>query len=132
MRSIASSTAESIPSPSRSIFRKPASPQLSLSHWQICRPAIAAGCTGTRSISGRVEMTMPPGCWLMWRGRPEISRVSSRKASQRGPVCVPGMPSSSSAIRVASQPSVTRASRSSSANGRPSALPMSRIAPRLR
>ena len=90
MRSIASSTAESIPSPSRSIFRKPASPQLSLSHWQICRPAIAAGCTGTRSISGRVEMTMPPGCWLMWRGRPAISRVSSRNASQRGPVCVPG------------------------------------------
>ena len=37
---------ESIPSPSRSILRKPASEQLSLSHWQICRPAIAAGCTG--------------------------------------------------------------------------------------
>src|SRR2546423_1452714 len=54
MRSIASSTADSIPRPSRSIFRKPASPQLSLSHWQIWRPAIAAGCTGTRSISGRV------------------------------------------------------------------------------
>ena len=38
-----SSTAESIPSPSRSIFRKPASSQESLSHWTSCRPAIAAG-----------------------------------------------------------------------------------------
>ena len=86
--STASSTAESIPSPSRSIFRKPASAQESLSHWQIWRPAIAAGCTGTRSISGRVEITIPPGCWERWRGRPAISCVSSRKASQRGPACV--------------------------------------------
>ena len=37
-----SSTAESIPRPSRSILRKPASAQESLSHWHICRPAIAA------------------------------------------------------------------------------------------
>ena len=56
-----------------------------MSHWQIWRPAIAAGCTGTRSISGRVEITIPPGCWEMWRGRPAISCVSSRKACQRGP-----------------------------------------------
>ena len=40
----------------------------------------------------------------MWRGRPAISRVSSRKASQRGPECAPGTPASSSATRVASQP----------------------------
>ena len=57
--STASSTAESIPSPSRSILRKPASEHESLSHWQICRPAIAAGWTGTRSISGRVEIDHP-------------------------------------------------------------------------
>src|SRR5947208_1921678 len=78
MRSIASSTAESIPRPSRSIFRKPASPQLSLSHWQIWRPAIAAGCTGTRSISGLVEITIPPGCWLMCRGRPATAAGRAR------------------------------------------------------
>ena len=46
------STAESIPSPSRSIFRKPASAQESLSHWTIWRPSIAAGTTGQTSISG--------------------------------------------------------------------------------
>ena len=65
-----SSTAESIPSPSRSIFRKPASAHESLSHWQIWRPSIAAGCTGTSSTSGRLEITIPPGCWEMWRGQP--------------------------------------------------------------
>ena len=37
------STADSIPSPSRSILRKPASAQESLSHWTIWRPSIAAG-----------------------------------------------------------------------------------------
>ena len=79
-----SSTAESIPSPSRSIFRKPASEHESLSHCTICRPAIAHGCTGTSSISGRVEMTMPPGCCEMWRGRPAISEHSSTNARQRG------------------------------------------------
>ncbi len=42
---------------------KPASAQESLSHWQIWRPRIAAGITGTSSTSGREEMTMPPGCW---------------------------------------------------------------------
>src|SRR5262249_11191850 len=61
IRSTASSTAESIPSPSRSILRKPASAQESLSHWQIWRPVMAAGWTGTMSISGRVEITIPPG-----------------------------------------------------------------------
>ena len=64
------STAESIPSPSRSIFRKPASAQESLSHWHICRPSIAAGTTGQQSISGRVETIIPPECWERWRGSP--------------------------------------------------------------
>ncbi len=40
---------------------------------ELATRAIAAGCTGTRSISGRDEITMPPGCWEMWRGRPAIS-----------------------------------------------------------
>ena len=64
------STADSIPSPSRSIFRKPASAQESLSHCTRLRPSIADGCTGQRSISGSVEITIPPGCWETWRGRP--------------------------------------------------------------
>ncbi len=60
--SIVRSTADSIPSPSRSIFRKPASAHESLSHWTSWRPSIAAGCTGQMSISGLVEITIPPGC----------------------------------------------------------------------
>ena len=64
------STAESIPSPSRSIFRNPASAQESLSHWAIWRPSMAAGTTGQQSISGRVATIIPPECWERWRGRP--------------------------------------------------------------
>ena len=134
-RSTHSSTAESIPSPSRSIFRKPASAHESLSHWHIWRPAIAAGCTGTSSTSGRDEITMPPGCCEMWRGRPAISVQSSPNARQRGDasfVAASGSSSSSSPTRCACQPSESRASRSRSAYGRPSALPTSRIAPRER
>ena len=62
----------------------------------------------------------------------DLLRQLAERLPSAGPACVPGTPSSSSPTRVASQPSVTRASRSSSANGRPSALPTSRIAPRLR
>ena len=58
------------------------------------------GLTGTRSISGRDETIIPPGCCEMWRGRPAISRVSSRNASQRGPACAPGTRASSSPTRV--------------------------------
>ena len=83
IRSTHSSTHESIPSPSRSILRKPASAHESLSHWQSWRPAIAAGCTGTSSTSGRDEITIPPGCWETWRGRPAISRVRNWNARQR-------------------------------------------------
>ena len=135
IRSTHSSTAESIPSPSRSIFRKPASAHESLSHWHICRPAIAAGCTGTSSTSGRVEITIPPGCCEMWRGRPAISVHSSANARQRGErelLLRVRQRATSSATRAAFQPSVSVASRSRSANGRPSALPTSRIAPRER
>src|SRR5579864_5113291 len=60
-RSTHSSTAESIPSPSRSILRKPASAHESLSHWHIWRPAIAAGCTGTSSTRGRGELRLRIG-----------------------------------------------------------------------
>ena len=95
-----SSTAESMPSPSRSILRKPASAQESLSHWQIVRPAIAAGCSGTIVDSGRSEMTMPPGCCERWRGRPAMSCASAASArKRRSPArgASPGSCSSSSA-----------------------------------
>ena len=65
-------------------MRKPASAQESLSHWQMRRPSIAAGSTGTSSTSGAEEITMPPECWLMCRGRPTISSIRKRKARQRG------------------------------------------------
>src|SRR5204862_10989 len=58
IRSTHSSTAASIPSPSRSILRKPASAQESLSHWPICRPSIAAGWRGTGSTGGWDEITV--------------------------------------------------------------------------
>ena len=130
-----SSTAESIPRPSRSILRKPASEHESLSHWQSWRPAIAAGWTGTSSISGRVETIIPPGCCETCRGSPAISPASHAKARQRlesSLRCPSGKRSSSSPTLRAFQPSESRASRSSSANGSPSALPTSRIAPRER
>ena len=73
------STAESIPSPSRSIFRKPASAQESLSHCAICRPSIAAGCTGQMSTSGRVESTIPPGMLGgVARQPPRLARPAGR------------------------------------------------------
>ena len=131
----ASSTAESIPEPEQTRSSGSRHPGAGIRPCPTGRSgglAIAAGCTGTRSISGRVEMIIPPGCWDMWRGRPAISWVSSRKACQRGPEWSPGTEASSPATPVACQPSVTRARRSSSANGRPSAFPTSRIAPRLR
>ena len=126
---------DSIPSPSRSILRKPASAHESLSHWQSWRPAIAAGWTGTSSTSGRDEITIPPGCWETWRGSPAISRVrnwNARQRFERSFRSASGSAATSSATRSACQPSVTRASRSSSDCGSPSALPTSRIAPRER
>ena len=82
-----SSTAESIPRPSRSIFRKPASAHESLSHWQIWRPSIAAGWTGTSSTSGRLEMTIPPGCWEMCRGQPgDLVRERAERSPAGGGV----------------------------------------------
>src|SRR5690349_19392347 len=78
------STAESIPSPSRSIFSIPASAQESLSHWTIWRPAIAAGTTGQTSIRASVEITIPPECWEAWRGSPSASPPSSSSTRQRG------------------------------------------------
>ena len=73
-----------------------------MSHWQSWRPAIAAGCTGTRSISGRDEITMPPGCWEMCRGRPAISVVRNWKARHRFETSLrsaSGRPATSSAMR---------------------------------
>ena len=130
-----SSTAESIPSPSRSIFRKPASAQESLSHWQICRPSIAAGCTGTSSTSGRARDDHPARVLRdVARQAGDLARELAERAPARRPELrlAVGELSRSPPRRASGLPSVTRASRSSSANGRPSALPRSRIAPRER
>src|SRR4026208_2113403 len=54
-----SSTAESIPRPSRSIFRKPASAQESLSHWQSLRPPTAARSPGPRATRGGAGVFAP-------------------------------------------------------------------------
>ena len=81
--STARSTADSIPSPSRSIFRNPASAHESLSHMAICRPSIAAGTIGQQSISGRVAMIIPPECWDRWRGRPWASAASRASHAHR-------------------------------------------------
>ena len=40
--------------------------------------------TGQRLDQRLVEITMPPGCWERWRGRPAISGSSSASARQRG------------------------------------------------
>ena len=77
------STADSIPRPSRSIFRKPASAHESLSHWQSWRPSMAAGSTGQQSISERVETIIPPECWDRWRGSPYAWSHSRASHSQR-------------------------------------------------
>ena len=59
--------------------------QESLSHWTIWRPSIAAGTTGQTSISGRVEITIPPGCWEAWRGSPaDLRRPARARPRQRG------------------------------------------------
>ena len=108
-------------------MRKPASPQESLSHCTIWRPSIDAGWTGQRSISGWVEMTMPPGCWDWWRGRLQASRASRTSASQRGEP--PRGTSPSMSLRVF-QGSTARASRSISPGGSPSAFAKSRTAER--
>ena len=121
------STADSIPSPSRSILRKPASPQESLSHCTIWRPSIDAGCTGQRSISGWVEITIPPGCCDMCRGSPHASCASFTSASQRGE---PAARHLALDVVRSFHGSTWRASRSISPGGSPSAFAKSRTAER--
>ena len=130
-----SSTRESMPRARKSILTKPASSQESLSHWQMKRPSIAAGWTGTSSTSGVEEMTMPPTCWLTWRGKPASSPASSTRWRQGGAfmrAAYSGRRAISSARCAAERGSLSLAMRSSSAAGRPSALPTSRTARRRR
>ena len=133
------STAESIPSPSRSIFRKPASAHESLSHCTSWRPVIAAGWIGQISQSGSVEMTIPPGCCETWRGSPCASCTSATSARQRGELSIRRLPtppliafSMSRSISSELHGSTERAARSTSPGGSPSALAKSRTAPRVR
>ncbi len=116
-------------------MRKPASAQESLSHWTIWRPSIAAGTTGQTSISGRVEITIPPGCWEAWRGRPIASPQSPTRvrqpaeAARRGPIAAA---TSRSISTVRSWKPRTFATLSTSSGGSARALPRSRTAPRGR
>ena len=133
MRAISStqrSTADSIPRPSRSSLSKPASAHESLSHCTIWRPSMAAGWIGHMSISGWVEMTMPPECWDWWRGSPAASRASSTSAAQRGePPREAWAPATSPAMSLPGcHGSTVRARRSISPPGSPSALAKSRTA----
>ena len=116
-------------------MRKPASAQESLSHWAICRPSIAAGCTGQMSTSGVVERTIPPGCWEAWRGRPHASRASFASARHR-PDRARAAPIASSMSSATdsgrSYMSTVRATRSISPGGSPRTLPKSRTAARER
>src|SRR3989337_2261742 len=68
IKSSVSATAESIPRARKSILIMRASSTESLSHWTSTRPGIADCSRGTSSTRGLEEMTMPPTCWLTWRG----------------------------------------------------------------
>ena len=82
-----------MPSARKSILIMRASSTESLSHWMRTRPSIADCSIGTSSISGREEITIPPTCCEMCRGKPAISSTSSGEqvASRRDPAC-PGSP----------------------------------------
>src|SRR3972149_6596086 len=69
MRSSVSSPAESTPRARKSILIMRASSTESLSHWMRTRPGMADCSRGTSSASGREEITMPPTCSEMWRGK---------------------------------------------------------------
>src|SRR5216684_1138758 len=55
---------------------------------------MAARSSGTISTSGRLEMTIPPTCWEMCRGRPAISSASSHSSFQSGALLRPVNPGS--------------------------------------
>ena len=85
--SMHSSTADSMPRPSRSILRKPASEQESLSHWQSWRPAMAAGTSGTRSAERLGRDDHAP------RVLREVARQAgdlARQRRQHAPAPLPG------------------------------------------
>ena len=76
-------------------------------------------------MSGRVESTIPPGCWEGWRGWPWASRARSASSRQR---CVPARfaPIASAMLSATasrlSKTSTIRATRSTSPSGSPSDL----------
>ena len=124
------STAESIPSPSRSIFRNPASEQESLSHWTIWRPSIAAG-HDRAAVDQRAGRDDHPARVLGEVARQPVGL--GRQPRQPGPAAA--RPRSAPARRArperaldvpppsrASQPSLPRATRSISPGGRPERL----------
>ena len=121
-----------MPSARKSILMKRASSQESLSHWQMSGPAIAAGWTGTSSISGRrgddhpadvlADVAREAGDLLG-----QLDQVAPERRRRPGPANS-GSRASSSPHAPAEWRSASLASWSSSPGGRPSALPRSRTA----
>ncbi len=100
------STAESIPRPSRSIFRKPASAQESLSHWTICLPSIAAGTTGQQSISGLVAIDHPARVLGEVPGQPVglLDQAGQPAPALSSPIADARSPDAAMRVRVAVAP----------------------------
>ena len=131
-----SSTAESIPSPSRSILRKPASDAgvlVPLAHL----PARHRARHHRDELDERPRRDHHPARVLrdVPRQPGDLAAELAERAPARRRELVARPRAAARAprpTRFAFQPSETRASRSSSPNGSPSALPRSRIAPRER
>src|SRR5258708_5369249 len=78
MRQIESLSTAIIPKPSKSTLTMPRAAQSSLSHCTTTRPGIVAGSSGTTESRAPSEITMPPECWLRWRGKSCSAMQSSR------------------------------------------------------
>ena len=73
----------SMPSPRTSTFIHFRASMSSLSHSMTCRPAMAAGSTGTSSSSRSLVSTNPPGWVPSCRGKPMSSRASAMESRRR-------------------------------------------------
>ena len=115
------STADSIPSPSRSIFRKPASPQDSLSHCTIWRPSIEAGWIG-HEVDQRLGRDDHPARVLRHvpRQPARLARQPHERIPARRPARCGHRPRCRSESVSTGRPGA--ASRSISPGGRPSAF----------
>ncbi len=97
------------------------------------RSFMAALPMGTVSTSGFWVSTKPPTCWERWRGKPISSWVSSRASFSRGSSGRSPAPATCSSVSPSPQePQTVLARAEVTSSVRPSALPTSRTAERLR